>query len=73
MAEGGANVEIHDSIFLTNSVSGYVSLSTHREISQIFALIPGAGHATSRVELFLLSNQMSRSTPAFSRATVLAM
>ena len=41
-----------------------------KELSQIFAPIPGGGHATSRAELFMLRMvQMSRSTPALSRAT----
>jgi hypothetical protein len=46
MYANGANVEIHDTIFLTNSVSGSVSISTLRELSQIFALIPGGPHGT---------------------------
>jgi hypothetical protein len=46
-----------------------------KELSQKFTPIPGGGHATSRVELFMLMVQlsMSRSTQAFSRATALAM
>jgi hypothetical protein len=45
-------------------------LFLRKELSQIFALIPGGPHATSRVGLFmLLVMQMSRSTPAHSSAT----
>jgi hypothetical protein len=47
--------------------------SAPKEISQIFAPIPGGGRATSRAELFMLMKQMSRSTPARSRVTALMM
>jgi hypothetical protein len=73
----------------TNLVQSYgVRLSFHlhyfsppsehflpKEISQIFAPIPGGGHATSRAELLVLSMKahLSISTPAFSRATSLKM
>jgi hypothetical protein len=44
-----------------------------KELPQVFAPIPGGGHATSRVEQFMPKMPMSISTPAFSRATALAM
>jgi hypothetical protein len=44
-----------------------------KELSEIFAPIPGGGHATFRAELFWSQDQQwSRSTRAFSRATALA-
>jgi hypothetical protein len=41
-------VEIHDTIFLTNSVIATVSLSTHQESIQSFGPISGGGHPTLR-------------------------
>jgi hypothetical protein len=67
-------VAIHDSTFDANTatyVSGGVMVS--RNVPDFSSPIPGGGHATSRVELLMLMAQMSRSTPAFSRATALSM
>jgi hypothetical protein len=62
-------VEIHNTIFLTNSVTGFVSISILRESSQNFAPIPGGGHATCRVELFVPPVvPMWRSTTPYSKS-----
>jgi hypothetical protein len=63
---------IHDSTFDGNS-AGYVRGGV--VVSRIFLIFlpcPGGGHATSRAQLFTLMGHLSRSTPAFSRATALA-
>jgi hypothetical protein len=81
--QGGAvyvyqgTMEISSSTFESNQAIGSVSEIEScyerflpKELSQIFAPIPGGPHATSRVVLFMLYMPMWRSMTAPSRATV---
>jgi hypothetical protein len=70
----GAVIKIYASTFESNTARSDVSrMSDGLQNVPECSPCPGGGHATSRAELFVQMVQMSRSTPARSRATQLTM
>jgi hypothetical protein len=51
---------------LLSSIGALSATTKKEEISQIFAPIPGGGHASSRAVLFMLKSPMWRSTTPHS-------
>jgi hypothetical protein len=72
----GSSVQAEVSLLLSFYLHYFSAPSEHflpKELSQIFAPIPGGPHATSRAALFMPMVPMWRSMTAPSRATALQM